>query len=209
MTENLGVAVLAAGSARRMGKPKLLLPLGDDNILGHVLRTASAFSWGGKVAVIGEPQSELRNTCQRFHFPFVYNPEFNLGMSTSLRKALEVLPNKVEGILFLLGDQPLVTQELIRAMIGEYAARRNTAAIIVPEYGGEYFSPVLFGAGWRDELLQVAGDEGGRSIIRNHPEAVIPLVWDTPEPFGDIDTMEDYNLLCREWMDDESISKDC
>lgn len=209
MTGNLGVAVLAAGSARRMGKPKLLLPLGDDNILGHVLRTASAFSWGGKVAVIGEPQLELRNTCRRFNFPFVYNPEFKLGMSTSLRKALEELPLTVEGILFLLGDQPLVTQELIRAMIREYDARRNPSAIIVPVYGGEYFSPVLFGAGWRDELLQVAGDEGGRSIIRNHPEAVIPLVWDTHEPFCDVDTMEDYNLLCREWMDDESISKDC
>ncbi|MBZ4653504.1 MAG: MobA-like transferase domain containing protein [Peptococcaceae bacterium] len=209
MTENLGVAVLAAGLARRMGKPKLLLPLGHDTILGQVLRKASALPWGGKVAVIGEPQTELRNTCQRYNFPFVYNPDYELGMSTSLRKALGALPLTVEGTIFLLGDQPLVTLDLIKAMAQEYAARRNPAAIIVPKFRGQYFSPVLFGAGWRDELLQVTGDEGGRRIIRNHPEAVIPLVWDKHEPFYDIDTIEDYNSLCKEWMDDEDIPKDC
>ncbi len=208
MTGKLGVAVLAAGSARRMGKPKLLLPLGNDTILGHVLRTASGFSWGGKVAVIGEPQMELSQTCLRYEFPFVYNPDRGLGMSTSLRKALEALPSAVEGVIFLLGDQPLITPGLIKAMVQEYALRKNTGAIIVPYCRGQYCSPVLFGAKWRDELFRVTGDEGGRSIIRSHPEAVIPLVWDKYKPFYDVDTVEDYHSLCKEWMDDEDIPKD-
>ncbi|MFZ5753372.1 MAG: nucleotidyltransferase family protein [Bacillota bacterium] len=208
MTENLGVAVLAAGLARRMGKPKLLLPFGHDTILGHVLRTASALPWGGKVAVIGEPQMLLRNICQLYKFPAVYNPNHEQGMSTSLRRALQELPLTVDGIIFLLGDQPFITLDLIKAMTREFAARKNPGAIIVPSFRGQYYSPVLFGCNWRDELLQLCGDEGGRRLIRNHPEAVIPLVWDKHEPFYDIDTIEDYNSLCKEWMDDEDIPKD-
>jgi molybdenum cofactor cytidylyltransferase len=199
MMEKVGVTILAAGMARRMGRQKLLLPLRGKPLLAHVLATASAFPWGDRVAVIGEPQEPLTRVCREYNFPVCYNPHYAEGQASSVRLAAEQLSQEMEAMLFLLGDQPLVSPALIQAIVMCYEQQNDPRAIVVPCHKGQNYSPVLFGAYWRPQLSSLSGDSGGRAIQHKYPESIVSVEWSDKDPFCDIDTWEEYQSLCKEW----------
>ena len=55
------------------------------------------------------------------------------------------------------------------------------------------------------EVMAVRGDEGARSVIRAHPEAVLRVALPGRPP-GDVDTPADYRLL-RDAADDEEVGE--
>jgi len=199
MFSTLSLVILAAGNSARMGKPKLLLDLGGRPVLARVLDSAGGLPWRDKLAVIGEPQEELRAICREFGFLPVFNPQRRLGQATSVAQGVSHLSANVEGVLFLPGDMPFVSRELLAAMADLFAGQKSRKAIIVPSWLGENRSPVIFGSYWLPHLKALSGDRGGSQIIREHSEAVIFLPWEDNRVFLDIDTALDYELACQEW----------
>jgi molybdenum cofactor cytidylyltransferase len=138
----------------------------------------------------------------------VENPDYSQGMSTSLRVGLQVLvmkENKAEplsyspdGALVILGDQPLITTHILDTLI---ATRQTTRKrIIAPLYNGKRGNPVLFEASLFPELMQVTGDEGGRSVIERHRQDMATVeVGDTVATY-DVDTWEAYQQVVEEWQ---------
>jgi molybdenum cofactor cytidylyltransferase len=204
MMEKVGVAILAAGMARRMGQQKLLLPLHGKPLLAHVLETASAFPWGDRVAVIGDPREALTRVCREYNFPVCYNLHYAEGQASSVRLAAEQLSQGMEAMLFLLGDQPLVSPALIQEIVMTYERQNDPQAIVVPCHKGQNYSPVLFGAYWRPQLSSLSGDSGGRAILRENPGSVVSVEWPYRDPFCDVDTWEEYRSLCKEWETSEN-----
>jgi len=199
MKKRIGIVILAAGQASRMGMQKLLLPLGGQPLLAHVLQTAASLSLPDCVAVIGEPQAELAAVCRRYSVQPVYNPNRQAGQATSVHLALRHLSVELDGVLFMLGDQPLVSLPLIRALIDRFACLDDNRHIVVPYCNGQRHNPVLFGASWRGHLAALQGDRGGRRIIDENMEWVIRLDWDDEIAFLDADTREDYEFLCAKF----------
>lgn len=197
MKKRIGAVILAAGMARRMGRQKLLLPLGGQPLLAHVLQTATAFAWADCIAVIGEPEAELAALCRQYSIRAVVNPERETGQASSLRLALNHLSNELDGILFLLGDQPFVSPLLLQAMTERFAELADNRYIVVPYCQDRRRNPVLFGTFWRSRLAELEGDRGGRELIEKNPEWVSRVVWEEDQSFWDADTREDYELLCE------------
>ena len=197
MKKRIGAVILAAGLAKRMGRQKLLLPLGEQPLLAHVLRTVSAFSWADCLAVIGDPEEGLSALCRQYSIRTVYNFDRQAGQASSLRLALDHLTAELDGIVFLLGDQPFLSPLLLQTMIERFDAMDSTQFIVVPYYQGRRRNPVLFGTGWRSQLMSLAGDSGGRTIIDEHPEWVVRLDWEEEQSFWDADTREEYEFLCK------------
>ncbi len=195
--KKIGVVILAAGLAARMGQQKLLLPLGGKLLLAHVLATVVELRLDSVVAVIGEPQKQLANLCQEYCIPSIHNPNRLSGQATSVKLGLSHMADDVDGILFLLGDQPLVPLVLLQVMVKSFARETDNNKIVVPVYKGEYRSPVLFGANWRQDLAELTGDQGGRSVVKQYPEHVATVEWTDEQAFWDADTWEDYQCLVR------------
>ncbi|WP_371372348.1 NTP transferase domain-containing protein [Sporomusa aerivorans] len=195
MKAKVGAVILAAGSARRMGRQKLLLPLAGVPLLAHVLKTVQEMPWAACLAVIGQPQAELSRLCRNYQIPAVFNAARETGQASSVKLAVETLPEPLDGILFFPGDQPLVSKVLIEAIVSQFEQADNDKAIIVPGYQGRRYSPVLFGSHWRSHFAGLKGDTGGRQIIKSWPEWVKELDWPDPSPFYDADTWEDYLRL--------------
>lgn len=193
----VGAVILAAGTASRMGKQKLLLPLGDKPLMAHVLSTVNDFPWAASIAVIGEPQAELVKLCRQYHVSAVFNADRHSGQASSLVLALQSLPSQLAGVMFFLGDQPLVSPALIETILNRFKQAASDRAIVVPCHQGQRYSPVLFGSHWRTHLSALTGDTGGRQIIRNNPEWVMEVDWPDPGCFLDADTWEDYLQLKR------------
>jgi molybdenum cofactor cytidylyltransferase len=194
------------------GHHKLLLPLGGRPVLLHVLETALASQARPIILVLGHRADEIRSHVtthiKQRAISIIENPNYQQGMSTSLRMGLQALTNIRDNnrqnadlptsTVILLGDQPLMTASIIDRLI----ATRETSgkAIIVPLYHGKRGNPVLFAANLFPELMKVTGDEGGRSVIMRHPQDTATVELSEATASSDIDTWEAYQQVVAEWQ---------
>ena len=182
--------ILAAGHSRRMGQPKLLMPYRGEALIRWPTQAAVGAGLY-PVVVLGAYAEKVRDVLSDLPVHFVPNPEWESGQSTSVKVGIRALPLEVEGALFLLGDQPGVSVDLLLGLVGLF--EQHSGQIIAPMTAGKQGNPVLFGRSLFPELLTLTGDAGGRQLFSTHP--VVHLPWDIPEQFLDIDTPEDYEHL--------------
>ncbi len=207
--------ILAAGASTRMGggRHKLLLPLGDRPVLAHVLDAALASRARPIVLVLGY-QAELVRAfiptyCEHPDITIIDNPDYLQGMSTSMKLGIQTLlsfgyrkgkEGMVDSALFLTGDQPLITAGVIDSVIEAFELSRATGKrIVAPLYAGQRGNPVLFDASLFPELLEVTGDEGGRSLLKRHPDEVATLETGNVAASYDVDTWEAYQQVLQTW----------
>jgi molybdenum cofactor cytidylyltransferase len=197
-----GAIILAAGLSRRLGQGqnKLLLPLGGKPVLAHVLTAALGSRARPIVLVLGH-QADLVREAVKDYMPglrVVENPAFAEGQSTSLRIGLATLlalpeDEQVSGAIFLLGDQPLITASTLNKLLE--LRESSQKQIVLPLYQGQRGNPVLFARELAEELLGITGDDGGRSILKRHPEEIATLELGTPAANLDVDTWEAYEQV--------------
>jgi molybdenum cofactor cytidylyltransferase len=181
--------VLAAGESRRMGVTKQLLPFGHNTILGQVIRNALESNLDEIVVVLGYQAQEIGQNISDAPVKVVVNPEFREGLSSSIKKGLSNI-TETSAVMILLGDQPLVGKEIINRLLTELG--RGDRGIIVPVYDNIRGHPVIFTPLYRDELLALQGDVGGKEIVRAHPEDVTEVNIDSEAVICDIDDRDDY-----------------
>jgi len=183
----IAAVVLAAGLSTRMGRQKLLLPLGDkavvrwsvEAVLPHVQDV---------VVVTGRDTAAVRDALAGLSVRFAENPAPESGQSSSIAVGVGVLAPATRAALIVLGDQPRTPRSVVPALL---AARDRTGkAVIVPVYRGVRGTPVLFGAEVFAELRALRGDAGARAVVTARPERVEAIEVDSPMPV-DVDTPED------------------
>ena len=183
--------ILAAGAASRMGKIKQLLPLGPRPMLWHVASAACRSHLDEVLVITGSAAELVAAAVNALPLRVIHNPDWQQGQSSSVRAGLLSLQPNTEAVMFLLADQPLVTPELINALIDHWRISGKT--IVCPCYEANRGNPVLFDlAAWRNDLEQLDGDQGARRILAAHPEAIGYLPVATDEIFLDVDTAADY-----------------
>lgn len=195
---NVGVRVagiiLAAGGASRMQRPKLLLPWQGEALICRAARTALAGCLDPVVVVTGAGAAEMRVALTNLAVQVVHNPDWASGQSTSVRAGILALTDLVDAAIFLLGDQPYVSPELLRALVDTYVQTRPV--ILAPFVGDRRSNPVLFDRTLFAKLCQLPGDVGARSLFAQYPPTAMP--WPDERLLFDVDTPEDYRVLTGE-----------
>ncbi|ACZ42321.1 4-diphosphocytidyl-2C-methyl-D-erythritol synthase [Thermobaculum terrenum ATCC BAA-798] len=191
--------VLAAGLSQRMGQPKQLLKLGSQTLLSQVMLNAIR-SKLDQVIVVVSPQIEQQATQILESLDkkvlIVVNTDPVRGISSSIKLGLEEVSEGARGVMVLLGDQPLVSTEIIDKLIDTFDL--HPKKIIVPTYNGKDGNPVIFPAESIGDLRTISGDKGAKNIIYNHLDLVIKVEVGDLGSMEDIDTPEDYkNILAR------------
>ena len=187
--------ILAAGSAKRMGSCKQLLPLADKTIVWQVANTACQSKIDHVIFVTGAYQDQVAAAVQGLNLTVIHNPKWSEGQAGSLTTGLLAMPENIDAVIFLLADQPLLTPEVIDALIDRYHGCDQS--IICPAYKNSRGNPVLFDwKTWKNALLSLQGDSGARRIIADNPESVALVPIDSGDIFCDVDTEEDYKKMC-------------
>ncbi|HVU68031.1 MAG TPA: nucleotidyltransferase family protein [Ktedonobacteraceae bacterium] len=200
--------ILAAGTSSRMsdGRNKLLLPLQQRPVLAHVIAAALGSRARPVVLVLGHQAEEVRAHLQLGELTgtvrIVENPAFADGQSTSMQAGLRALltdqpARELAGVIFLLGDQPMISANLIDGLIDLHTT--SGKRIVLPLYAGQRGNPVLFSLDLAPELLQVSGDEGGRSVLKRHPQDIATLAVGEEMLNADVDTWEAYQRVLASW----------
>jgi molybdenum cofactor cytidylyltransferase len=194
MAEMISAVVLAAGSARRMGEQKLLLPLRGKPVLQWVLESVLASDVAEVVCVVRNLELLPPRISMKYEKMFwLINEEADRGQSTSVIAGLWATDPNSEGVLFVVGDQPMIRAELINALIERF--QKTSALIVAPRHNGQTRNPVLFRRAIFPELLEILGDRGGRALIERHTEKTEFVEWQDELTFMDLDVREDYERL--------------
>lgn len=194
LSSYIWIIILAAGFSVRMGeRNKLLLPVStEESLLRHIVRKAVSVNCGGIIVVLNPSYYNMKNEICDLPVNIVWNEKAYLGMSTSIKKGVESLPDKASGAVIMLADQPNINPQVIKRLIKFY--NRNNVSIAQVTYQGQPAHPVLFDKVWFSKLKKLKGDQGGKTIIEKHIDKRRLLHMSQPPP-EDIDTLEDYQKI--------------
>ncbi|MCW2763042.1 MAG: carbon monoxide dehydrogenase accesory protein [Marmoricola sp.] len=191
----VAAVVLAAGSSRRLGQPKQVLPLDGDTVLGATLAVARESGFGQVVVVLGGSADLVRAQVDLTGVTVVENHDYGEGCATSIRTALSVLPDEVTGIVLMLGDQPRVRVETIQEL--EATARDHPVGVC--EYDDGLGHPLWFDRQMFGALEAMHGDKAVWKLVDDQrPDAdVVRVRISGPVP-RDVDTWADYQAMLAE-----------
>ncbi|WP_417363121.1 nucleotidyltransferase family protein [Galbibacter sp.] len=189
MIPKVAVVILAAGASTRMGVPKQLLPWGNKSLLNHVIHTASTMDLQIHVVLGANSRMIQEALPSGDHIHVHTNPYWDTGLGSSIAFAVKNLEHdKLDGILFLLADQPFISSTYLEEMRAHF--KENTSSIIVSKFNGNLGVPAIFSSEYFNELETLNADVGAKQIIKMHVDKVLKL--DADRYVRDIDTLEDY-----------------
>ena len=191
MTTNIAGVILAAGAASRMGQPKLLLPWKGEALIYRAARIALEAGLDPVVVVTGAGSLEMKEALTGLDVRVVENPAWQTGQSSSVRAGINALPQETQGVIFLLGDQPYVSADLIQVLVETF--NQTHPIILAPFVGAKRSNPVLFDRSIFEALRGLQGDAGARTIFAQYPPT--PMPWQDERLLFDVDTPEDYKKL--------------
>jgi CTP:molybdopterin cytidylyltransferase MocA len=176
---NVAGVILAAGSSRRLGRPKQLVVFAGETLLERAVRTAQQAALAPVIVVV-RPEGDFGHPLQQLGCMVVVNEEADEGIATSIRRGVSVVALlKAKGIVLMTCDQVAVTAEHLRALCAMPDAACGSG------YAGKIGIPAYFPASAFDALLQLRGDTGARDLLRS-ARAV-----ETEALSFDVDTEED------------------
>jgi molybdenum cofactor cytidylyltransferase len=216
-------AVPAAGYSVRMGRAKLLLPLSGRPLILH---TIEAWQRSGvdRVVVVVRPGdaalAEVVRTAGVSSSKFQVGERENIAvcssvdlvvpqsppgdMKASVQAALlhiegQYDPTVDDAFLVAPADMPRLSARIVKRLM-EWHAKDSMLPILAPVVSAKRGHPVLFSWRLAGEVFSLAANEGLDAVVRRHEPRLVEcgdLVAAGEEPFGDVDTMEEYQRVTK------------
>jgi molybdenum cofactor cytidylyltransferase len=182
--------VLAAGGSSRLGRPKQLLPYGERTLLDHVLDTARGCAFDQLVVALGGAAGEVRREVDLSGTDVVDNRDYGEGCSSSIGAAMGALDPRCDVLVLLLGDQPGVSADTVRALL----EGRGDAPLAVCRYDDGRGHPFAFGRPVFGALSELHGDKGVWKLLDEAGARVAEVAISGTVP-RDVDTWDDYEAV--------------
>ena len=172
----IAAVLLTAGlSTRASPRNKLLVAIpGDDPARPMVRRSAEILlnSRARSVTVVtGHEADNVKAALDGLDVTFIHNPDYAVGMASSLAVGIKALPDSVSGALIALGDMPKVETATVDTLINAFDDNIG-GSICLPVQDGRRGNPVLFSRVHFPALSVLTGDRGGKALIQANPDAV-------------------------------------
>jgi molybdenum cofactor cytidylyltransferase len=182
--------LLAAGSSRRMGRPKLDLVV-EGRPMSRLAAEALLAAPFERIRVVTAPGPRL-DLPEDARVEVVVNSDAGEGIGSSIRKGLEGLSDETEVAAIALADLPLVLVDTLSRLCRAWDESRSP--VVYPEYRGRQGHPVLWARPLFDELRSLQGDRGARDVLERHRRLALALAVpvDDAGVCLDIDTPDDY-----------------
>lgn len=193
----IAIVILAAGSSSRLGAAKQLLPWKGTTLLEHSIETISELNCNDKFVVLGANHNLIKAKIDFNNVEVIVNEDWEMGLGNSIAFGVNHILEKiigVNGILFILADQPLINSKYLNSLLDKFEVDNNQ--IIASSYSNvKKGVPVLFDKIYFEELSNLNGDKGAKTLLDKYIQNVSTL--NAEHLVSDIDTKEDYEKLYK------------
>ncbi|MGQ4833021.1 MAG: nucleotidyltransferase family protein [Candidatus Asgardarchaeia archaeon] len=189
----ISAIILAAGKSERMGQPKLILPLNGKTVIEKVVEEVKESNVEEILVVLGHNYEKIIPYLEKEKVSFTINFFYEYGMTSSFKVGLSKVSNFAEAAILILGDQPLITSEVINEIINVY--RHTSALIVSPRVGRKKAHPVLFDKKTFADILNMPQDGIIRDIVHKYALQHVTFNWSEEEILFDMDTPKDYEKI--------------
>ena len=179
LRKNHGCVIMASGLGVRFGGNKLMAEFNGKPMIQHILDiTDNLF----KSRVVVTRNCEVKALCEAQNIPVIFH-EFPYRSDT-IRLGLKSIKSDIDGCMFCLADQPLLTRKTIETIL----ENTDKDLIVKPVSSGKPGSPVWFSNKYFDELLNLPQDLGGNYVAKKHSDSIKFVEINNEYEFQDMDT---------------------
>lgn len=189
----VGAVVLAAGEGRRMGSiPKGLIEIAGIPLIKRQLIALSGAGIDELVVVTGHYNEQIEAEIAGFPITITKSNELeNSTQGTSLDLGLAGLTGKLDAVVVVPSDMPLLGTQDYTDLIGAYKKRPEGVRLVRPLNGDRLGNPVIFDS----ELIALDETVDERPLCRRwwmeNPDQCLAWKTDNDRYFIDLDTRED------------------
>ncbi len=159
---NAGV-ILAAGDSTRMGFPKQLAEVKDKPLLEIIIEKVNS-NFDSSTVVLGSENEIIEEKINFHNSNILINENWEEGIVSSIRTSLFFYQEQkqVENLIFFLGDQPEVKDEVISAL---QSNEIDNSKIVIPQYRYKLGFPILIPRQFWPKLELLTQDDPGEFEI--------------------------------------------
>jgi molybdenum cofactor cytidylyltransferase len=190
-----GLVLLAAGASSRMGFVKQNLMLGRKTMIQHLVHEALMSEYQPITVVLGAHKNEIVPNLKDLPITLIDNPLAESGMGSSIRMGLigtYMTHKSIEAVCMLTTDMPLITSHYLDSLL-DLLRNNDKIDIVASKYKDGFGVPAIFRRTIFEELLDIKGDQGAKTIIEKHQEKT--LFVELAQNSVDLDTPEDINAF--------------
>ena len=185
LSEEPKIAVIleAAGNSTRFGSNKLLHVMDDGRpMITSIFDAVRPLDLYKKILVTQYDEIAAMAS----DFDVVRNDRPDLGISRSMQLGLEAAGD-ADAYMFCVCDQPGLTKATLGRLIEAY--KKGTAGIVSLAWQGKMCNPKIFSSRYKEELMSLSGDTGGRQIIASHSGDITLVEALSEDEVRDIDSL--------------------
>ena len=179
----IAIILEAAGDSKRFGSNKLLHVMDDGRpMIAPILDAVRPLDAYKKILVTQYDEVAAMAP----DLEIVMNDRPDLGISRSMQLGIEAAGD-ADAYMFCVCDQPYLKTSTLERLIEAY--KKGTAGIVSLAWQGKMCNPKIFSSRYREELMKLSGDTGGRQIINAHKKDLLLVEADSEDEVMDIDSL--------------------
>ena len=155
--------LLAAGGSSRLGQPKQLILFKNELLINYIIDQIERGGISDIRIILGNRFSEIKENIKEKRFEIIQNPNWEEGISSSIKCGLGNLKPDTEAVIIFIIDQPFLKPDLISEILQKF--NTSKANIIAACVSGQIVHPVLYRKEMFAKLLELKGDVGGKAIF--------------------------------------------
>ena len=184
--------ILAAGKSSRMAPLFKLTQMVDGQAMVRcTVQQVLDCAIDRAIVITGHRGDEIRSVLAGLDVDFVDNPDFEKGISTSIRAGIQAAGKSCDGVLIVLADMPIVSTGDYDRIISAFTGK---SCICIPTCKNRPGNPVLWGAQFFPQLANLSGDKGGKQIMTGLDEFICKVGMDSNSVLLDFDVKSAVDL---------------
>ena len=182
------IVIPSAGLSSRHPPNKLLLKAGDKTFIETTVEKFVNLPTDIYVITGYQAQQMTDILDDRFgsRISVICNPDYRNGMSTSIVAGVNSLKYDYEYIGIYPGDKPFIRKDTLQKCLS--SLEKALPLISAPYFNSVMGHPCFFHKSLKNELMALKGDIGGRTVVENHKDRMLPIPVDDPGIITDLDS---------------------